>query len=348
MPPLARLEPFLLHESSMVRDSVGFHFFETWSNEEELALLVLEACRRYGEEASLNLLSFGCRFPLSSRSLLEALRALTQSRPPFVEQWVSMAPLALVKGRAELLRSVLSPRAVARLDRRTYFHRGSATELWRRLEGLCRKLDSRSAEPGERDEIDDLLEALAAVDRRDNVAAKILALEETASSHLRWALVELSGVMRLSELGGTLVDLLGAGEEPIARAAVQALARFGSTSIVGSIGGRYWAGSRRFRRFALSVLKAIKLESSETLLRELAERETDPALRGRIFDGLRFHFSEESETLLRRELERPSSWMIPEEIQKALFVFAELRGAGAAPPEEREIYFHIPFVWTEE
>jgi len=350
MPPLARLEPFLLHESSMVRDSVGFHFFESWSNEEEIAPLVLEACRRYGEEASLNLLSFGCRFPLSSRSLLEALRALTQSRPPFVEQWVSMAPLSLVKGRAELLRSVLSPRAIARLLRRMYFDRETATELWRRLEGLCRKLDSRSAEPGERDEIDDLLEALAAVERRENVAAKILALEETASANLRWALVEIAGVMRLSELGDSLVDLLGVVDEPVARAAVQSLARIGSPSIVSSIGDRYSAGSRRFRRFALSLLKAIKLESSESLLRDLAESESDPALRGRIFDALRFHFTEKSEMLLRTELEHPSSWMIPEEIQKALFVFAELRGVQGArePAEEREIYFHIPFDWTED
>jgi hypothetical protein len=348
MPPLARLETFLLHGSSMVRDSVGFHFFESWSNEEELAPLVLEACRRYGEEASLNLLSFGCRFPLSSRSLVEALRALAQSRPPFVEQWVSMAPLPLVKGRMELLRSVLSPRAIARLERRTYFHRETTTELWRRLDGLCRKLDSRAVERGERDEIDDLLEALSALERPESVTAKILGLEEIASSHLRCALVEIAGVMRLSGLGDRLVDLLGVADEPLARAAVQALARIGSTSIVGSIGDRYSAGSRRFRRFALSVLKAIKLESSESLLRNLAGSESHPALRGRIFDALRFQFTDRSEELLRRELEHSSSWMIPDEIRKALFVFAELRGAGAAPPEEREIYFHIPFVWTDE
>ena len=228
-----------------------------------------------------------------------------------------------------------------------YFHHETTTELWRRLDGLCRKLDSRAVEPGERDEIDDLLEALAALERRENVATKVLALEESAS-HVRWALVELSGAMKLSELGGSLVDLLGSGEEAFARAAVQALARIGSTPIVSSIGARYPGGSRRFRRFALSVLKAIKLESSAALLVELAGSESDPALRGRLFDALRFQFTERSEELLRRELESPSSWMIPDEIRKALFVFAELRGVGAAPQEEREIYFHIPFVWTDE
>lgn len=348
MPPLARLEPFLLHERSMVRDSVGFHFFESWPDREELAPLVLEACGRYGEEATLNLLSFGCRFPLSSRSLLEALRVLTRSRPPFVEQWVAMAPLALVKGRADLLRSVLSPRAIARLDRRTSFHRETTTELWRRLEGICRKLDFGSAERGEHDEIDDLLEALSAVESRENVAVRILALEEIASSHLRWALVSMAGVMRLPELGEVLVGLLGAADESVARAAAEALARIGSPSTVSAIEARYSGGTRRFRRFALSALKAMKLASSESLLREFATSESDPALRGRIFDALRFHFTKESEELLRKELERPTSWMIPDEIRKALIVFAELRGIATAPLEEGEIYFHIPFVWKDE
>jgi hypothetical protein len=333
----------------MVRDSVGFHFYESWSTGEDLAPLILEACQRYGEEASLNLLSFGCRFPLSSRGLIEALRALARSRPPFVEQWVSLAPLSLTRGRAELLRSVLSRRAISRLERRTYFHRETTTELWRRLDGLCRKLDARAVAPGERDEIDDLLEALSALERRESVAKKVLTPGESPR-HLRWALVELSGVMRLAQLGGSLVELLEDGDDAIARAAVEALARIGSTAVISSIGARYAGGSRRFRRFALSVLKATKIEASGSLLADLLEPESDPALRGRILDALRFHFSDRSEELLRREIEHSSSWMIPGEIAKALYVFAVLRGSPASPPlfEEPEIYFHIPFVGPEE
>ncbi|MGH9334276.1 MAG: hypothetical protein ACRD21_11060, partial [Vicinamibacteria bacterium] len=95
------------------------------------------------------------------------------------------------------------------------------------------------------------------------------------------------------------------------------------------------------------------LDASEALLRRLVEVETDPALRGRIFDGLRFHFTFESEALLERELEASTSWMVPEEIQKALYVFACLRGASEPELEgwrsllasmgELDIYFHIPF-----
>jgi HEAT repeat protein len=244
---------------------------------------------------------------------------------------------------------VLSRRAIARLERRTLFHRETTTELWRRLDGLCRKLDARAVEPGERDEIDDLLEALSALERRDSVVRRVVALEETAS-YSRWALVELSGAMRLSELALGLVDLLENEEDTIARAAVQALARIGSTSAVSSIGARYAGASRRFRRFAISVLKAIKAEASGALLADLAETESDPAHRGRVFDALRFHFGDRSERLLRRELERPSSWMISAEIEKALYVFAALEGRSAPLPlsEEPEIYFHIPFAGTDE
>jgi hypothetical protein len=346
MPPIVRLEPFLLHESPLVRDSVGFHFFESWSEEEELASLVLEACLRYGEMATLNLLSFGCRFPLSAGSLIEALRVLADSRPPFVEVWVSLAPLTLVKGRAELLSNALSRRAIARVERRNRFHRETPTELWRRLDALCRKLGSNGAAPGERDEVDDLLEALAAIERPESVAARVLEAEAT-QSHLRWALVELAGVMKLKELADPLVALLGSAEEAVARASVEALARIGSASVVTSISARYSGSPHRFRRFALSALKAIQHEASGALLGELAESEPHPALRGRIFDALRFHFTARAEALLKRELERPTSWMIPEEIAKALFVFGELRGAGETPPEESDVYFDIPFAWDE-
>jgi hypothetical protein len=347
MPPLVRLEPFLLHRSSLVRDTVGFHYFESWSEEEQLVPLVLEACRRYGEEATLNLLSFGCRFRLAASSLLESLRLLTESRPPFVEQWVSIAPLSLVESRVELLRSVLSPRAVSRILRRTHFHRETRIELWRRLDALCRKLASAGAAPGERDEIDDLLEALAAVDRPESVAAMLLDVEG-APEPARWAIVELAGVMKLKELSESLLDLLGRGEEAISRASVESLARIGSASVVSSIRSRYPDSPREFRRFALSVLKASRHDAAGELLGELAETESHPALLGRIFDALRFHFTGRSESLLRGELERPSSWMLPAEIEKALYVFAELRGAKAAPPADGDVYFHIPFEWEEE
>jgi hypothetical protein len=346
MPPV-QLEPFLLHGSPLVRDSVGFRFFESWSREEELAPLVLEACRRYGEEATLNLLSFGCRFRLSAEGLLESLRVLTESRPPFVELWVSLAPLSLVKNRAELLRSVLSERASSRLLRRGRFHRETATELWRRLDALCGKLASRGAAPGERDEIDDLLEALAVVEHPESVAEKLLD-PEGAARPTQWALVELAGVMRLKELSESLVGFLGSGEDAVARASVEALARIGSASVVASIASRYAESTRDFKRFALSALKAIEHDAAGALLSDLAETESHPALLGRIFDALRFHFTGRSEALLRRELERQVSWMIPEEIAKALYVFRELRGASSVPPGESDVYFHIPFAWDEE
>jgi HEAT repeat protein len=331
-----------------VRDSVGFRFFESWSEEEELAPLVLEACRRYGEEATLNLLSFGCRFPLSTDGLLDALRSLTESRPPFVEQWVSLAPLSLVNGRTELLRSVLSPRAVARLLRRGRFQRETTTELWRRLDALCRKLGSTAVAPGERDEVDDLLEALGASEDRRSVAEGVLALEETAV-HLRWTLVELAGAMKLSELTEPLVGLLGSADERVARASVEALARIGSPVIASSIASRYGASSRGFRRFALSVLKANPHDSSEELLSKLAETEAHPALRARVFDALRFRFTERSESLLRRELERSTSLAIVDEIAKALFVIEALRGRESqAPPPEGDVRFRIPFAWEGE
>jgi hypothetical protein len=343
MPRLRRLESFLLHESALVRDSVGFQFYQSWPRIEALAPLVLTACRRFGEEACFNLLSFGCRFPLSAGTLLETLWGLAETRPPFVELWVSLAPLSIVRGREELLRSVLSPRALARLGRRASFHRATPADLWRRLEGMVRRVGGPG--PGEGDELDDLLEALAGAERGEEVARMLRDLDGVAA-HLRPSVVALSGWMKLSG-SEALVGVLDRGDDT-PRAAVEALARVGSEAAVSAIGARYLDSSRRFRRFALAVLKAVKHESSSRLLQELARKERDPALLGTIFDGLRFHFTEESEALLRSELARPTSYMIAKEIEKALFVFAALRGAEAPRPEEEEIYFRVPFEGWDE
>jgi hypothetical protein len=356
LPPL---QPFLLHEDSMVRDSVGFRFFESWSKDTGLVPLVLEACRTYGEEDTLNLLSFACRFRLDTRGLVESFRALALSHPPFVEQWVASAPLDLVSSRAELTRSLLSTRARARLSRRGTFHHMKPPELWRRLEAVSGRMDERVSEPGDWDEVEDLTEALSVVERRERVLELVSTSRALPSAHFRWAIVDLAGAMELEGAVESLVSLLGEKDDGLGRAAVEALVRIsakGSSSnqCVRRIGDRYPGGSRRFRRFALAALKAIQSEESRALLFTLADSEEDPALRGRIYDGLRFHFSDEAEALLRRELESPTSWMIPEEIQKALSVSSYIRGE-TDPAVERwrreleargdgEIYFHIPFL----
>jgi hypothetical protein len=348
------LKGFLVHEDGLVRDSVSFRFFDSWSKDGDLAPLTLEACRRFGEEATLNLLSFGCRFYLSSRGLVDALRALAESHPPFVEQWVSLAPIELVEARSDLVRSVVSFRTRTRLQRRTSFRRMVAAELWRRLDALSRRLDSRAAGPRDWDEREDLVEAVAAVERKEAVCERTARLQEVDSPYFRGALVELAAAMDPQGAPELLVALLGSPDEGLARVAARALAKCEEAAVVRCIRMRYPTDSRRFRRLALRVLRALPSSESERVLHQILESEHDPAHRGRIFDGLRFRFSPESSELLRRELEEKSSAMIGKEIRKALYVFDRILGADESrwrsyraeldARGEAEVYFHIPFL----
>lgn len=93
----------------------------------------------------------------------------------------------------------------------------------------------------------------------------------------------------------------------------------------------------------------MKFPSSETLLRGLVDVEENPALRGRIFDALRFHFSEAAGALMRSELREPTSWMLPEELEKALYVHTRILGYSAdrlGQEMDRDwdsgIFFRIP------
>ena len=92
--PSDELKQFLLHRDIMVRESVAFYLFESWSPDDDLIPLVLEACRRYGEEASFGTLSLARRFNWSTRALLDAVQELERSHPPHVEEALARAPLA--------------------------------------------------------------------------------------------------------------------------------------------------------------------------------------------------------------------------------------------------------------
>ena len=65
--PNEELKQFLLHENIMVRESVAFYLFESWSPDDALIPLVLEGCRRYGEESSFATLGFASLFFLKTR-----------------------------------------------------------------------------------------------------------------------------------------------------------------------------------------------------------------------------------------------------------------------------------------
>ena len=80
--PNEELKRFLLHDDIMVRESVAFYLFESWSPDDDLIPLVLEGCRRYGEESSFATLGFARRFRFSTGALLDAVQELERSHPP--------------------------------------------------------------------------------------------------------------------------------------------------------------------------------------------------------------------------------------------------------------------------
>ena len=143
---------------------------------------------------------------------------------------------------------------------------------------------------------------------------------------MRRALIGLAGSMKLYEVTRPLVDLLGHDEDELAEAASEALGRLGSPACLRLLHTRYREGSFGFRLYAIGALQAMKFPSSETQLRGLVDVEENPALRGRIFDALRFHFTEAAGAMMRSELREPTSWMLPEELEKALYVHARILG----------------------
>ena len=352
VPPVPNevLKRLLLHEEPLVRELVTFYFHESWSLDEGLIPLVLEGYRRFGEESSFFSLGHATRFPLNTCSMLESVMELERSHPPFVEEWLTRAPLTLIESHEELLRNVLSFSAHTRVERRRGLRQMSTTELWQRLSRLARQFEKSGFGLDHWQQFEDVLEALTAREARQAVVEKFRELDGMKNFILRRALIGLAGSMKLYEVTRSLVDLLGDHSDEVAEAASEALGRLDSPACLRLLDARYREGSFGFRLYAIGALQAMKFPSSEALLRGLIDVEDDPALRGRIFDALRFHFTEAAGAMMQSELREPTSWMLPDELEKALFVHARILGRKDHPPGNADedhdwdsgIFFHIP------
>lgn len=356
--PNESLKGFLLHDDSLVRETVAYYFHESWSQDEALIPLLLEGCRRFGEEPTFVTLGLGTRFPVSANALLEAVSELERSQPPFAEDWLARAPLELIASHEDLLRNVLSFSATARIERRRALMDMTTSDLWQKLSAYAAHFDESGFERDQWSQLEDLLETVSMRASRQSVLEKIRELDRIASPRYKRSLIELAAAMKLYEVTRILVDLLGDADDTLAEAAVDALGRLGVLVSVRMIEERYEKGSWAFRLYAIGALQTVKFVHSEAVLRSLLDKEDDPALRGRIFDALRFHFSEEVSELMRDEIHEPTSWMLPDELKKALFVHAQVLGRDDSEAEafRREldeaggnsVFFRIPVMeWIE-
>jgi len=320
------LKRFLLHDDILVRETVAFYLFESWSPDDDLIPLVLEGCRRFGEESSFATLGFARRFRFSAGALLDAVQELERSRPPRVEEWLGCAPLGLIGSHEDLLRSVLSRNTMARIERRRAFSAMSTTELWRRLTAAAHRVDAQGSDRGEQHELDDLKEALANRETRQAALEKGRELDQLSGYCLKSSLIELAGAMGLHELTRILVECLDNPDDDLADAAAKSLSRVAAPWVVPRIREQYPDRSWDFRLFAIGALQPIKTKIATTALHALLEIEDDPALRGRIFDALRFHFTQEAAARIREEIRERSSWMLVDELKKAFYVNAVVLG----------------------
>lgn len=324
--PSEALEGFLLHEDLIVRESVAFYFYESWSQNVNLLPLALEACRRYGEEGSLTMLGFAGRYPWSATALQDALNELDRSHPPYLEDWVARAPLPLLENQEELLRRTLSFPARTRVERRHELSKLSTSSLWRTLVQTAHRIDATGSGDDERYVLRDIEDELASRVSPDAILEQLRQLDRLPGYRVKLSIIELAGAIKLQVAARLLVGRLGDPDDSLAHFAADALSRMGGSLPVRLIGKQYRSRPWDFRLYAIGVLQAIKSPSAEVTLRELLEAEEDPALRGRIFDALRFHFTHEAAELLRREILEPTSWMLDDELKKALYVNARILG----------------------
>jgi hypothetical protein len=307
----AQLKPFLLHEDSYVRDAVAHYFAHSWSQDEDLIPLMLEALERYGPEETAHMLVAAPGLPLSHESLLQLLASLAVATdsPQTVRRLNAILrylPVPLLPANQDTIQrapNVLA-QTLERLERRRRLADESGPQLWQMLRTFSdENRDIYVADAIDCNYADDLVEALGPRDVPGTPeVCSMMASEEVDEEWLGAFLVDLAGVRRMREAIPQLVAKLCADEGCFPERASEALARIGDPEAARLVRPQFGESTWESRLCAADMLGDLKHEESEQAILALLEAEKDRTVRTFLCAGLCSLFSRAGVDVVRREI----------------------------------------------
>jgi SEC-C motif len=313
MLPPDRLKPFLLHEDRHLRDAAAQYFGESWSQDPELAPLILQACDRYGQRENLRSLSYLDHLALTEPALDQALEHLSRadgdSAAGHLSRAVAAAPVELVRAREQVIlgNPRLTEESAAFLRHRLDLSTWTGEKLWQELRDFSRRsADAEHAGDIDHAYADALIDSLARHPVPD--AATVCSLlrqfgtedVDPADGWLEAFLVDLAGARRLREAVPMLVDKFHIDTDYLLERCMEALGRIGDPEASRLIRQAWPTAPEPFRFWSSGVPGRIKHEESEDALLAMLEKESDRTIRTMLGMGLCSLFSERGVEVVRR------------------------------------------------
>jgi hypothetical protein len=310
-----QIKPFLLHEDTIVRQTVASYFRESFGQETELIPLVVKACKKYGEKGNFASLEASRRFPQSYLTVSSVLGLL--------ERTEHEASVHLLNDILAAMNAPVFFLCQAKLRDARHVFPFTLNVLHQRL-GIWNRPPRRLVAAFERfveevrDELcpdcinqtygGDLVDALV---HHFEPSSKILIDRLAYCSSRRDCgalfVIDLLGKRRIRRSIPAIIECFNLDSDHFAERATEALIRIGEVEAIQILRARMPQEDENFRYHAAMALAGFKHPESEKLLLELLETEENSRLRTRYCEGLCSHFSIKGEPFIRRQIEPAGS-----------------------------------------
>ncbi len=317
--PDSTIKEAILFPVEEIRTTAAAYFARSYTQDESLMPLVIQAVEQYGRDKAFNLLRDAEGLPQTEPTVRWVCNELEKDwhlEDVAIDNYcfalgllLCAAPVELLKRGMATLRcfpTELTDRFQHRIQRQSW----DWDSLWNELELLGqepRKRGRFNLEQSRRGQL--IVEALAR--HRDKADLVVRLLDRRyREDERKWAepieplLAELAGRMRLGRAVAVLVERLHEDDLPLNESCIAALTRIGGDRVVEAIADQWEEGGEDFRRCAAEVLEQVHTDLSAEKCLEFLVAEEDESIREFLASALLGNFVNEAVDPIREMLKQ--------------------------------------------
>jgi len=351
--PESKIKEAILHPEEEVRLSALTYFAASFTTDESVMPLVIEAIEKYGRDSAFRILRAAERLPQSESSfnwLLNELQAEFDPSKVDQDNFRFAVCLALLSAPLELLvdhQNIIlnspnfAPELVPALNELVTMASWDWDTGWKAFNAFIREIQRREFTNNDAIRHARLVRVLG---RLNDGADQILNLLKgiyrgTDRSLMQWAdssIVELAGEMRLKEAIPLIIDRMYEGNETVLDECGPVLAKIGGNEVVEAVSECWANGNEDIRFICTEALDDIHTDLSAETCLELLKNEDDLDLRLHLGQAVLSHFTLSHIDIIREMLTGNDDELIPDQWDLRHRLIATATITGERFPEYAE------------
>jgi hypothetical protein len=268
-----KIKQAILHRQREIRERAVRYFDDSYSEDEGVVPLVIQAVEKYGRVDAYHLVGGSVHLRQTEETIAWFIEELQDPASEHYENYLfnlnrvlcNADPALLLPRESEIFETCRFYRPLSDCLRlRLELISWDEAACWQRLEQICEDgKDKRYANEFDWGVAAEILEALARFggEVEQRVLAVLSEKIESFENHpMKWMeplMVKLAGLLRMDAAVPVILGKLHEDADVLAGHCMEALARIGTDAVVAAVADEFAGGQRRFRLYATSVFEKI-------------------------------------------------------------------------------------------